>query len=131
MPLIVCVSLFGLSSFSTYNFLPDTDKKPAEKPDQTVDSIKTSAPDSSPVLVNKQNNLPEDFEPVDLIDPSIPFIFNEKSEKRKMSVESAGAIETLFTAAKKTRCGAAWRFSLPITRNPNGIVQSLCGKGWL
>jgi zinc D-Ala-D-Ala carboxypeptidase len=101
MSLIVCVSLFGLSSFSNYNFLPDTDKKLAEKPDQTVDSIKPSAPDSNPVLVNKQKTLPEDFEPMDLIDPSIPFIFNEKTEKRKMSAEAAGAIETLFAAAKK------------------------------
>jgi zinc D-Ala-D-Ala carboxypeptidase len=101
MSLILCVSVFGLSSFTNYNFLPDTHKKPAEKPDQTVDSIKPGAPDSSHVLVNKQNTLPEDFAPVDLIDPSIPFIFNEKSEKRKMSAEAAGAIERLFTAAKK------------------------------
>lgn len=79
----------------------DVDKKPAEKPVQTVDSIIPAAPDSIPVLVNKQNKLPEDYEPVDLIDPSIPFIFNEKSEKRKMRAEAAGVIETLFAAAKK------------------------------
>jgi zinc D-Ala-D-Ala carboxypeptidase len=108
MSLFACVSLFGLSLSAFYfsqdvvkNQTEKSLKKQKEKSTQTVVSNKPAAPDSIPVLVNKQNKLPENYEPVDLIDPSIPFIFKEKSAKRKMRSEAAGEIEKLFEAAKK------------------------------
>ncbi|WP_286229725.1 M15 family metallopeptidase [Neobacillus mesonae] len=64
------------------------------------DSINVIAnPKSIPVLVNKQHKLPESYEPEDLVDPDIEFIFQEKSEKRKMRTEAAAAIEELFAGA--------------------------------
>ncbi len=60
-----------------------------------------SHPESIPVLVNKQNKLPESYQPDDLVDPNIPFIFAGKSEKRKMRAEAAAAIEDLFAGALK------------------------------
>ncbi len=56
-------------------------------------------PDSIPVLVNKQNRLPDSYTPEDLIYTNIPFIISERSERRKMRREAAGAIEKLFTGA--------------------------------
>lgn len=99
---ILCVCLLGLGLSIGIYFLGDEDKKAEEKPDQTVDSIEASAPpDSIPVLVNKQNKLPEDYHPGDLIVPDIPFIFEEMSEKRKMRAEAASAIEKLFAGAER------------------------------
>ncbi|WP_223594268.1 M15 family metallopeptidase [Neobacillus bataviensis] len=69
---------------------------------QSLDSISVVAnPESIPVLVNKQHKLPENYSPEDLVDANIPFIFKEKSEKRKMRAAAASAIEKLFTGAKK------------------------------
>jgi zinc D-Ala-D-Ala carboxypeptidase len=58
-----------------------------------------SAPDTVPVLVNKQNKLPNDYEPIDLVTAGIPFIFIGDSPKRKMREEAAVAIEKLFAGA--------------------------------
>lgn len=60
-----------------------------------------AAPEIIPVLVNKQNMLPDDYNPSDLVDPNIPFIFTEKLPKRKMRAMAAAAIEKLFAAAKR------------------------------
>lgn len=61
----VIFSLFPLhSEYSRQNSLQikqDVDKKPAEKPDNALDSMKPAALDSIPVLVNKQYKLPEDY----------------------------------------------------------------------
>ncbi|MDF2719105.1 MAG: peptidase, partial [Paenibacillus sp.] len=51
--------------------------------------------------VNKTNKLPDNFKPDDLVEPNIPFIFKEKSDKRLMRKEAAGALEKLVAAAKK------------------------------
>jgi D-alanyl-D-alanine carboxypeptidase len=65
--------------------------------------IKTVAhPDRIPVLVNKQNMLPESYTPEDLIITNIPFIISEGSERTKMRKEAAVAIEKLFAAANKS-----------------------------
>ncbi|MEF3303663.1 M15 family metallopeptidase [Paenibacillus sp. GYB003] len=53
------------------------------------------------VLVNKTYKLPDNYKPDDLVEPDIPFIFKEKSEKRLMRKEAAGALEKLVAAAKK------------------------------
>ncbi|MGI6450461.1 MAG: M15 family metallopeptidase [Desulfitobacteriia bacterium] len=53
------------------------------------------------VLVNKQNELPADYVPPDLVYVDIPFTFSEKVEKRMMRQEAAGKLEELFAAAKE------------------------------
>ncbi|WP_461480282.1 M15 family metallopeptidase [Paenibacillus sp. PvR052] len=53
------------------------------------------------VLVNKSNKLPENYKPKDLVEPNVPFIFKEKSEKRTIRQEAATALEELFEAAEK------------------------------
>lgn len=58
-----------------------------------------SAPESIPVLVNKQNKLPDSYSPPDLVYTDIPFIFQGKSEKKKLRAEAASAISQLFAAA--------------------------------
>jgi D-alanyl-D-alanine carboxypeptidase len=59
-----------------------------------------SNPADKAVLVNKVYKLPDSYKPQDLVDPNVPFIFQEKSEKRKLRKEAADALEKLFKAAK-------------------------------
>lgn len=56
--------------------------------------------ESVAVLVNKQNALPTDYVPPDLVEVNIPFTFKEKSEKRMMRKEAAQHLEELFAHAK-------------------------------
>ncbi|MEW9698255.1 D-alanyl-D-alanine carboxypeptidase family protein [Paenibacillus sp. SI8] len=58
-------------------------------------------PESLTALVNKQNSLPSDYEPTDLVYPDVPFVFSEKMEKRKMRKTAADALEKLFAGADK------------------------------
>lgn len=58
-------------------------------------------PASIAVLVNKQYALPENYHPNDLVYPDVPFLFEEKIEKRMMRSEAASALGNLFTGAKK------------------------------
>lgn len=68
----------------------------------STDSIQVIAnPKSIPVLVNKQNMLPDSYNPSDLIYAKIPFVNTAGAEKRKMRKEAAAAIEKLFAAAKQ------------------------------
>lgn len=60
-----------------------------------------AAPSAIAVLVNKSYKLPDNYKPDDLVEPEIPFIFTEKSDKRLMRKEAAGALEKLVAAAKK------------------------------
>ncbi|WP_409344512.1 D-alanyl-D-alanine carboxypeptidase family protein [Paenibacillus sp. MBLB4367] len=60
-----------------------------------------SQPESISALVNKQNMLPDKYNPDDLVYPDIPFTFKEKNEKRKMRKEAAEAIEKLVAGAGK------------------------------
>jgi D-alanyl-D-alanine carboxypeptidase len=76
------------------------------QPGETADNrnkmiLASTNPDSIPVLVNKQNRLPDRYHPADLVYAEIPFIFKERSEKRKLRSEAASAVERLFTAAKQ------------------------------
>jgi len=50
--------------------------------------------------VNKQRSLPEGYEPDDLVEPNVPFSFDEPHEKRHMRKEAAEALEKLFAGAK-------------------------------
>ncbi|MGE7132768.1 M15 family metallopeptidase [Lysinibacillus xylanilyticus] len=58
-------------------------------------------PESITVLVNKKYAFPEGYEPKDLVYPNVPFIFNEKIEKRMMREEAAEYLENMFNAANK------------------------------
>ena len=76
-------------------------------PNKTITASQKNAiqvvakPESIPVLVNKTNKLPDDYIPSDLVYTLIPFIFQGKSDKRKMRVEAATAISNLFAGAKQ------------------------------
>ncbi|TQR36387.1 M15 family metallopeptidase [Brevibacillus brevis] len=59
----------------------------------------TNATDLS-VVVNKQRALPGDYIPPDLVEPNVPFPFDEKVEKRLLRAEAAQALEELFAKAK-------------------------------
>lgn len=52
------------------------------------------------VVVNKERALPADYIPPDLVEPNVPFPFDEKVEKRFMREEAAKALEELFAQAK-------------------------------
>ncbi|OOE04477.1 peptidase M15 [Anoxybacillus kestanbolensis] len=59
-------------------------------------------PDNILALVNKEQQLPADYKPADLVVPNVPFTFKETDvEKRHMRAEAAKALEAMFTAAKQ------------------------------
>ena len=55
--------------------------------------------ESVTVIVNKERSLPDGYEPGDLVEPDVPFSFDEPHEKRHMRQEAAEALEKLFAAA--------------------------------
>ncbi|WP_346729066.1 M15 family metallopeptidase [Lederbergia citrea] len=66
-----------------------------------ADAVKViGQPEAIAVLVNKQNKLPDNYSPKDLVYPDVPFTFNEKADKRKMRANAAKALEKLFAGAK-------------------------------
>ena len=78
-------------------------QEPAKKPSDSIelpDLAVVAEPQSMTVLVNKQQKLPENYTPNDLVFPNVPFLLPEKSEKRKMRKEAAEALQQLFAAAK-------------------------------
>jgi zinc D-Ala-D-Ala carboxypeptidase len=58
-------------------------------------------PNDMAVLINKQNKLPANFVPNNLVDSGISFPFTNNSEKKKLRKEAAVAIQTLVRDAKK------------------------------
>jgi zinc D-Ala-D-Ala carboxypeptidase len=84
---------------------PEPNHKPNPDTAQTSDLTNSlqviTQPDSITVLVNKQFALPKNYEPGDLVFPDVPFIFKEKSDKRKMRTIAAKALEKLFAGAAK------------------------------
>lgn len=50
-------------------------------------------------LINKKNDLPADYEPVDLVVPEVLFAFEEFDQKKQMRQEAAAALEKLFEAS--------------------------------
>ncbi|QRG65599.1 M15 family metallopeptidase [Brevibacillus choshinensis] len=69
---------------------------------QMVDGVPTvTNATEMTVVVNKQRALPADYVPADLVEPNVPFPFDEKVEKRMMRAEAAGALEKLFAKAKE------------------------------
>lgn len=71
-------------------------------PDNNYEAVEVVAePEAITVLVNKKFALPQDYAPEDLVEPNVPFIFEEKLEKRKLRREAAEALEALFAAAEE------------------------------
>lgn len=58
-------------------------------------------PDNPAVIVNKQRSLPDDYEPSDLVEPNVPFSFDEWDEKRQLRQVAAEALESLFAQAEE------------------------------
>ncbi|HZK69888.1 MAG TPA: M15 family metallopeptidase [Clostridia bacterium] len=58
-------------------------------------------PDAILVLVNKQNSLPQDYVPSDLVVTNVPFPFEEFLPKKLMRKEAAVALEQLFYKAQQ------------------------------
>ncbi|SFL75354.1 D-alanyl-D-alanine carboxypeptidase [Paenibacillus sp. 1_12] len=85
----------GTSTSSTGKATDPAPSKPGIKPVATN-------PESITVLVNKQQALPDSYEPKDLVYPNVPFTFKEQIDKRKMRKEAAAALENLFEGAKKS-----------------------------
>ncbi|SPF37544.1 D-alanyl-D-alanine carboxypeptidase (fragment) [Candidatus Desulfosporosinus infrequens] len=52
------------------------------------------------VLINRENGLPAEYVPPDLVVPAIPFTFQEYDPKKQMRKEASQALEQLFTKAK-------------------------------
>ncbi|MEH7156534.1 M15 family metallopeptidase [Neobacillus drentensis] len=73
----------------------------SEEKRQQDASVQASSQEVIPVLVNKSNRLPNNYQPRDLIYPDIPFTFQQKMEKRQMRSEAGAAIERLFAGAKQ------------------------------
>lgn len=76
------------------------DEQTEETKEQTDLLEMATQTESVAVLVNRQFPLPDDFAPMDLIYPDVPFLFEEKIEKRMLRKEAAEALEQLFSAAK-------------------------------
>ncbi|WP_253805470.1 M15 family metallopeptidase [Fictibacillus arsenicus] len=53
------------------------------------------------IVANKERNLPEDYEPADLVIPDVPFPFKEDLPKKKLRKEAASSVEDLFKAAEE------------------------------
>ena len=82
--------------------LNTSDHNPLSSSKQKQNSIEVVGnPESIAVLVNKQNLLPDHYEPADLVYPDVRFIFKEKIEKRQMRTEAAKALERMFSVAER------------------------------
>ncbi|MBB5174646.1 D-alanyl-D-alanine carboxypeptidase family protein [Texcoconibacillus texcoconensis] len=57
-------------------------------------------PDDILVLVNKENYLPAGYTPADLVEPDVPFPFEEDLPQRLMRAEAADALESLFESSQ-------------------------------
>lgn len=58
-----------------------------------------TSPDSLYVMTNKLNQLPVDYEPIDLREPNVPFSFSGANMKRNLREDAASALEALVGAS--------------------------------
>ncbi|MFS0783186.1 M15 family metallopeptidase [Bacillus sp. 1P06AnD] len=80
--------------------LKQATKKPHASSNDSNAIEVVSKPDDITVLVNKKYRLPDHYVPNDLVYPNVPFIFDEKIDKRKMRKKAAEALKKMFDAAK-------------------------------
>lgn len=83
-------------------FLTEQEELAKVEESSNSNNIKTvSNPSDILVLVNKQNALPMDYVPADLVVPDVPMAFSDTSlDKAHLRVEAATALEDLFAAAE-------------------------------
>lgn len=105
--IIVLLITTGCSQLGTANAVTPRDKPAAPEVQPQNDPPPAQDPlpnykdqESITVLVNKQNDLPADYVPSDLVYVEIPFTFNEKVEKRMMRKEAAEKLAELVSTAK-------------------------------
>lgn len=85
------------------------DEEPVEKESYLESTVEINSeglkvvtnPSDISVLVNKDRNLPYDYEPEDLIDPEIPFVQGQDSPVRFMREEAGVALREMFAKAKE------------------------------
>ena len=80
---------------------PEKPNAPVAPPAKEDAILVVAQPHSIPVLINKQNKLPDSYTPSDLVYTTIPFVFQEKNDKRKLRSEAASAIAKLFAEANQ------------------------------
>jgi D-alanyl-D-alanine carboxypeptidase len=73
---------------------------PPDSPAPAVEPTASSDPLSVAVLVNRTHPLPAGWVPPDLVEPDVPFDFAGHDPKRLMRREAAGALGSLFSAAR-------------------------------
>ncbi|WP_010175284.1 M15 family metallopeptidase [Bacillus coahuilensis] len=56
--------------------------------------------DSVEAVINKEFHLPDDYIPADLVEPTVPFPFEEDLPKKLLRQEAATALEEMFEGAK-------------------------------
>jgi len=66
-----------------------------------TDHAVLAEPSDTLALVNKNNSLPSNYIPANLVVPKVPFPFTEFHEKKLMREDAARALERLFTQAKE------------------------------
>ncbi|MDQ0220046.1 D-alanyl-D-alanine carboxypeptidase family protein [Peribacillus cavernae] len=104
--LLFAIFLTGCRNEDPYYLVQDNDEKIIHIQSNKNDKAESSTPmvthpNSIPALVNKDYALPENYKPKDLVYPDVPFLFDEKIEKRMMRKQAAYALEELFQAAEK------------------------------
>ena len=57
--------------------------------------------ESTMILVNKQNTLPSDYEPSDLVRPDVAYADGVIESRKQMRAEAAHALEKMFAAAQE------------------------------
>lgn len=109
-PTILAIVVLGITLLSliVYGFARITNKEDKvevedqeeiedDKPEKLHDN---SDPNNILVLVNKDESLPEDYRPEDLVIPNVNFSFEEDVDKRYLREPAAKALEAMFQAAK-------------------------------
>jgi len=80
---------------------------PIKQTDKEINDDQEKNPINNPlnklILVNKEQGLPSEFVPDDLVIPNIPFAFEGYHPKKQMRAVAAKALERLFIKAKEEK----------------------------
>ncbi len=83
-----------------------------------------SNPESIQVVVNKQNKLPENYVPKDLVYTTIPFTFKEQTEKKKCEVKQPLLLHSCLRVRKnKALRFLAYRLTVHMQRKARFLVH--------
>ncbi|MFW5976645.1 MAG: M15 family metallopeptidase [Bacillota bacterium] len=125
--IIICILLILNLSFSSFHLYNNFNFR--AKADNLVEIIFNTL-SSNLILVNKENNLPENYIPEDMVIPDIPFYTDDLSRMR-MKKESAEALENLFEKAKKDNIDLAGLSAYRSYSRQKSIFQNkVQNRGW-